>query len=282
MKLRLSLAARFTVLGLIIVAITGFFMNRTLAAKIQEVMVNDAMNQAVTLSQAVLSSKLTQDQLTSPMEGRDYEKFDEFIRENVVTDEIHRVKLWSRDGVVTYSDKRELVGRQFPVTGKLARSLNGEIAGDVVETTQGEHTFEKALGKEVVEIYVPVRLQGSEEVAGSYEVYVGLAPIVAKIAQVQRSVMSYLFLGLISLYVMMVLSIVSASRRFQRDLKTTTRQLTESIAGLKAVAGQTEEHSASKKEAHTGEGMATVTDLTATIQELERAQSRLAELRKQA
>jgi diguanylate cyclase (GGDEF)-like protein/PAS domain S-box-containing protein len=107
----------------------------------------------------------------------------------VTSGNILRIKIWAPDGTVVFSDLPALRGRQFPVGDELAEALEGEAATEFSSATADENVFERGLAERFLEIYLPIRVAGSADVLGAYEIYQDAAPIETDIATTRQDVL---------------------------------------------------------------------------------------------
>lgn len=80
-------------------------------------------------------------------------------------------RLWRRDGTILYSDRAELVGKQFPARESLKRAFSGEIVAEYGEANNTESDYEKSLSVPLLEIYSPVLQPWTGEVVAVSEFY---------------------------------------------------------------------------------------------------------------
>jgi signal transduction histidine kinase len=133
----------------------------------------------------------------------------------VVGEEIARVKIWSRDLRVVYSDDTELIGRAFPSSNELEDAMDGQIVSEVSDLTKEENVGDRSDGK-LLEVYVPLTLPGDPAPAGAFELYLPYLPIEAAVARDNHRL--YLLLGgLALLYVALFRIVATASRRLRRQ-----------------------------------------------------------------
>jgi two-component system NarL family sensor kinase len=79
--------------------------------------------------------------------------FDRVIRQGVLRGSLQRVKLWSPDGVIIYSDEPRLIGERFPLDGDKRIALAGGPAkAEVSDLSEPENRFEKPDTK-LLEVY---------------------------------------------------------------------------------------------------------------------------------
>ena len=126
---------------------------------------------------------------------------------------ILRIKIWSPDGHVVFSDLPALRGRAFTVDGDLQESLDGEAATDISNGTDAENVFEHSLASRLLSIYLPLRDPGSDTVIGAYEIYEDAAPIEADIATTRQDVLLIVGTMALGLLALLYLAFAGASRR---------------------------------------------------------------------
>ncbi len=158
------------------------------------------------------------------------------LMEKVFTDQhIVRVKIWNRDGLLIYSDEKELVGRYFPVAEDLQKALDGQTTMDVSSLNKAENVLEKGrFGTQLLEIYVPLRIHDSPQILGSYEIYHDLAVVGPRITATRNFVWVSIALGFSLLYGVLVIVVYGVSRKLagsnsenERLYEETKQQLTE-------------------------------------------------------
>ena len=67
-----------------------------------------------------------------------------------------RLKLWSQDGTIVYSDQEELIGATYRLGDEQRESLTtGRIDAEVSDLSKPENRFERSYGK-LLEVYLPV------------------------------------------------------------------------------------------------------------------------------
>ena len=82
-----------------------------------------------------------------------------------------RVKVWTPDAVVRWSDEPDLIGQRFAGNRNVQRAVAGEVAASIRQLGGIEHLYEVEY-RRLIEVYVPVRAERSSRVIGVLEVYV--------------------------------------------------------------------------------------------------------------
>lgn len=95
-----------------------------------------------------------------------------------------RVKIWSPDGVVLYSDEPELIGQQFTLGADQRAVLTvPATVAEVSDLTASENTFEGSQGR-LVEVYRPVWTPSGSPVL--FETYTTYASVTARTGNLWR------------------------------------------------------------------------------------------------
>ena len=82
---------------------------------------------------------------------------DRIVQERVLGERVVRVKIWSRDGHVLYSDEPRLIGSRYPLDdAKLDVLRTGRTQAELSDLTGPENRFEQGQGS-LYEVYLPVR-----------------------------------------------------------------------------------------------------------------------------
>jgi len=79
------------------------------------------------------------------------------MHQYVVQNSLVRVKLWTADGTIFYSNEPRLIGHRFPLTGSEAEALRQSgTDSEVSDLSKPENHFETGFGK-LLEVYVGIR-----------------------------------------------------------------------------------------------------------------------------
>ncbi len=106
--------------------------------------------------------------------------------------ETHRVKVWSPEGKVLYSDAGDLIGQTFPLSDDLLGALSGETRVGEPSLERPENQFERDL-QPMLEFYLPVRGPDGD-VVNVFEVYQESDHLLDTVADVRN--MTWLSIGI--------------------------------------------------------------------------------------
>jgi PAS domain S-box-containing protein len=152
---------------------------------------SDATRAAASLSTQLRKADLTEP-VTSPAR---LAALDALIKPELMSGVV-RVKLWRRDGTVTYSNDHSLIGSRVH-----ADEIGEVLAGRNVRET-GRLNDEGGQGKniKVISVYVPLRLADERKPRGVLEFYNDYAPIEAQVGATVKPVALALGLALLLLF----------------------------------------------------------------------------------
>lgn len=146
---------RFAVAGLIALTalvVVGGLVLRDLS---EREAVDDARRLAALAGRGVVEPALTDGALA----GRpaDLAALDRAVQERVLSEDIVRVKVWTPDGRIVYSDEPRLVGRRFALGDDEREALaRGVTDAEVSDLSEPENAYERGQGS-LLEVYLPIR-----------------------------------------------------------------------------------------------------------------------------
>jgi two-component system, NarL family, sensor kinase len=139
-------------LALVLVGVGAFFVLRSQG---DAESVRDARRLTRVLAVAAIEPALT-DRLVrgDPAAIR---RMDRLVRGRVIVPPVVRVKLWSRDGRIVYSDEHRLIGAHYALNqDDLASFTDSKVNAEISDLNRPENRFEKRFHK-LLEVYLPVR-----------------------------------------------------------------------------------------------------------------------------
>jgi two-component system NarL family sensor kinase len=149
---------QFTVLGLFAVAVVGF----ATAVASRRVGEREAITDARTTA-LIKAQTMVEPVVTDALANRDpsaLARIDQVVTGQVLERSLVRVKIWSREGTVLYSDEPRLVGQTFGLGAEEVAALDrGEMVADVSDLTTPENQYERQW-KKLLEVYLPIRTPG--------------------------------------------------------------------------------------------------------------------------
>lgn len=209
-----TLIWRFTLIGIGVTTIAAvvigyFFQQRLVSQELQEA-AGIASRQVSTLIRPLLDAKSMEGAFSPEL----YRQVDATVRTSLSQPEdIVRVKIWNNEMTLLYSDLGQNLGEREPDNGELLAALHGAVHAELSSLGKAENTTEYGAFSHLLEVYVPLRASGSEEIVGAYEIYASTARLDARIAEIRINVVVGVVGGFGLLYLALFGVVAQASRR---------------------------------------------------------------------
>ena len=220
---------------LIVVMVSGAFAASRLAEKEA---VHDAARRADVVADTVIQPALT-DALVSG-DPTAFAVMDRAVRAHVLDDLSQRVKIWTPQGRVVYSDEPALVGKVFPLPDDERQVLSHPTTRAEVSALHGEeNAFERRLGPRLLEVYRPVWTPSGAPLL--FETYASYDQVGARTGQLWRGFAGITLSSLLALVVLIVpvlWQLLSRVRRHQDQREALlTRAVEASTDERRRIAG---------------------------------------------
>jgi diguanylate cyclase (GGDEF)-like protein len=213
---RFGLLGKFAVASAAAMLMLWIVLARVEAAQIRARALASATDSGAMLAEVGLQSHLVPSDITDGLNPAKLRELDEVFQSGVASGRIARVKIWSPEGRIIYSDDQSLIGRTFPIASDLHEALDGETESDVSSLDKAENVGERSFGQ-LLEVYVPLRFTASSPAAGAFELYLPYQPIAQASASDERRLYLIIMGGLALLWGALFRMVLGASRRLRRD-----------------------------------------------------------------
>jgi two-component system, NarL family, sensor kinase len=195
-----SAVARFmlgSLAAIAVVLIGGFFALRSVTIREAERNTrNQVQVEGKLVERAGLSDGLTRGDPAA------LAKVDELVLGEVLNSSVIRVKIWSPDGKILYSDQPQLIGKHYAL-GEEERDLfrKGGAEAELSDLSKPENRFERQEGK-LLEAHTPIRLPNGKQVL--FETYQRFSAVSASGERLLRALAPPLLGGLLVLLLFQV------------------------------------------------------------------------------
>lgn len=154
-------------------------------------------------------------------------RLDRVVQERLLSDRIVRVKIWSRDGRILYSDEPRLIGQRYRLgIEELAALDAGAVEAELSDLSKPENRYERGQGK-LLEVYLPVRGPGGTPLL--FELYQRFSAISASGRRIWLSFAPALFGALILLWLVQVPLAWSMANRLRQSQRGREALLTKAL-----------------------------------------------------
>ncbi|GAA4675221.1 hypothetical protein GCM10023226_10470 [Nocardioides nanhaiensis] len=132
-------------------AVVGVFAARNLA---EREAVNDAAASADLIAEAVIQPALRDDLVDQDPAA--VAAMDDAVRQYLENTTLTRIKLWTRDGTIVFSDEPRLLGQRYELDADdLEVFEDPQVRGEISDLSEPENRFERGSGQ-MLEVYRPV------------------------------------------------------------------------------------------------------------------------------
>lgn len=212
---RVGLLGKFAILSLIPMVLLGLVLADVFADRIRERALENATGAAELVARLGIQPLVSPAGLRDGLEPTDLQTLDDAVRSGLLGKEVARIKIWSRDYRIVYSDDHSIIGRRFPPSEDLDEALDGEVASEISSLEEEEEETERGYGR-LLEVYVPLSFETGGPPDGAFEIYLPYLPIEAAIQRDTRRLHLLLGLGLLLLWALL-LPIAYRAGRVLRD-----------------------------------------------------------------
>ena len=207
-------AGRVALLGLLASAVVAIALGAYIPLEIRRHLL-DAQGRGLQAAVAALQPSLPRLD-GRPFDPADLDRLDHLVDRTLLDADRVRVKLWSLDGVILYSDAHELIGQSFPdVLGRLQEATATGVVANVTELGDPKHVLERHFGR-LVEFYVPVQNENGRTEA-IFEIYEDVRFFEEALDGITRATWLAIGSGLTVLLVFTVVLVTAALRSMNRE-----------------------------------------------------------------
>jgi two-component system, NarL family, sensor kinase len=140
--------------------------------------------------------------------------FDRLVHERVLRSPVVRVKLWTADGRIAYSDEPRLVGSRYPLGDDELATLRGDgVEAGISDLSAPENRYERPRRK-LLEVYMPVHTPSGRPLL--FETYLRFSDVAASGRKIWLAFLPALFAALLLLWLLQLPIAVSIARRLRR------------------------------------------------------------------
>lgn len=230
---RLSVAQRFMLGSLAILALGMAGVGAWVTQQIEDGVVHRT---AATTALYVdsLITPLLQDLATGDsLSQESVDRLDWLLDDTPLGREVALFKVLDRSGRIVYSNAPSMAEQILPVERELANALAGGISADIGKAEGGGTLPADVSGRDLIEIYSPVRSRGTSDVIAVAEFYYATSELEGDLAAAQRRswlVVGRATLGIYFLLATFIQRVSNTVRRQQQALREQVTRLTDVLS----------------------------------------------------
>jgi two-component system, NarL family, sensor kinase len=157
---------RFFLTGLAAVIVVGVLAVVLLRQAAHDEAIRDARATARLAGTGIVGPAVTDALLRGDEQA--IREMDALVRREIRRDGVVRVKLWTQDGKVVYSDQRSLIGETFPVEEDSRELKIGQAEAELTDLSRDENR-QDGLSGELLEVYMPIQTDSGQRLV--FELY---------------------------------------------------------------------------------------------------------------
>jgi signal transduction histidine kinase len=151
---------QFALAGLLALLLVGYAMSIASRRIGEREAIADARTTTVVKAQGVVEPAVSDRLLTGDPQA--VRQVDEVVEREVLSESLVRVRIWTPDGTIVYSDEPRAIGSQYALGDDELESLTtGRISAEVSDLSKPENRFEGGFGK-LLEVYLPIHSPSGE------------------------------------------------------------------------------------------------------------------------
>jgi len=186
-----------TMLVVIAVSIVGSIASLSLA---ENEGIYDAQERTILLADTVIQPTLENGIAEQDPEA--IARLDRVVKKHVQTRGIVRLKLWTADGTIVYSDESQLIGETFPLGADELEAMADGRARSEVSTLEGDENKLERDSDKLVEVYLPVETPDGQPLL--FETYSDYEEVTKRAIDIWRGFAGITFSSLLLLVVLLL------------------------------------------------------------------------------
>lgn len=211
----------------------GVLLGRALNADVQQRFLDSSRTSATLITQVGVQPLLTAQQMTTGLTPAQVAQIDEELQGARASDEVRRLKVWNSRGTIVYSDNHSLIGRTFAIDDDLQGALQGHPRASITSGQDEENSGDNLVGP-LIQVYVPLKFEGTSAPSGAFELYMPYAPVQAAVDSESRQLYEVLAIGLAVFYLSMF-PVVLFANRWRRRAEATAMENLAILARLNSL-----------------------------------------------
>jgi signal transduction histidine kinase len=171
---------------------------------------------------------------TDRISSQNIAKLEHLLATSPLGKEVVGIKIWGPDGRILYGVN---AGQLFEVKEDLVRSFQGEITADITDLSDQENLRQRGQWSRLLEIYTPIRLEGSDRIIAVAEFYQTVDDLEREIRAAQTQ--GWLVVGGVMFGAYLLLT--GMVRRGSDTISRQKRELGQQVSQLNTLLGQNDE-----------------------------------------
>jgi signal transduction histidine kinase len=167
----LSLARRYLLVSLVVVAVGGVVVAYVLGQLIETSAINRTTSVTALYVESFVEPQLQSLETSQTLSQTEIDSLKRLLGDSPLGQRIVSFRVWSTDGRILYSPIPDLVGQEFAMDGERGQAARGAVIGHISDLSDPENVYERQHWSRLIEIYLPIRASGSSRIIAVVEFY---------------------------------------------------------------------------------------------------------------
>jgi len=222
---RLSLFQRFSIIGFVIMVLGTFGIGWWLGDQIKAGVVRESASTSALYMTSFIAPNLQELNNSSSLTPWHLTVLSRVLAQADLGRQIVTFKVWDHQGRVLYSSNPDLIGKVFPIDEDLAAAWQGNVTANISNLQGAENVDERKKYSQLLQIYCPVRLYGTNQIIAVAELYQKVDALQADINTAQWHTWLAVGLAMLLIYLALVGFVRWTSNTIGRQEMELTRQV---------------------------------------------------------
>ncbi|GMQ85704.1 MAG: hypothetical protein BMS9Abin07_1272 [Acidimicrobiia bacterium] len=220
----LGTLGRTAVIALVLSAAIAVALGVTIPHQVEHFLLASEAESLGTVVDGFVIDQLIPTGRLSPSELDD---LDAAVQRRLMGREAVRVKLWTADGTIVYSDAHSLIGRSYSPSEDLVKAFDGDTRYGPPDLMRPENAADRTYGA-LIEFYLPVEAADGS-IGAVFEVYENADPLFATVGSIRTNVWASITIGIGFLAVFTIVLFVRNGRALTRRRRQAEHLLSELV-----------------------------------------------------
>ena len=226
---------QFVIVGTITFIVVGYLFISFIEPAVKSFILEQQKLTPVVFANRLAAEFLSPRDFELPITDETVEHFERFASHLQITGLV-RLEMWNRDGIIVYSDKEDLIGRQFPPDDAFVGALNLKAVAEIrVFSDKGPHREHGVQFGEGLIVNAPITFGNSKDAAGVITIHSRAGFLRQAIDEIERTIIERVIISLAIIFSTLSFIVWRSSRTVaiqKSGLEEKTRELQEARSRL--------------------------------------------------
>ena len=166
-----SLARQFATCATIVLLPAMTLIGLWVSSRIQQSVTHSAATSAALYMENFIEPLIQELAIGGNISEQNVVRLSRLLSDTALGNKILTFKIWVHGDIIAASSRVDLIGQRFIPSAGLLRAWQGEVVSEFDHLKDVENQFEKDTGIPLLEVYIPIRARGAENIIAVGEFY---------------------------------------------------------------------------------------------------------------